>query len=451
MLKNIDEIINNYKEEAVKLTSDLVSFKSVLEKFDPNSDAPFGKENKKALEFILDLAQKDGFVVKNVDNYAGHIEYGCGEELLGVLGHLDVVPVEEDEWTTNPFKADIRDGRLYARGSIDDKGPVAASYIALKILKNLGFEPKCRIRIILGCDEESGSRCLHHYFKTEEKPSFGFSPDAEFPIIYGEKAMMSYDIVGCLEDDIIEEFVCGERYNIVPSFAKMKLNINLEKEFITYLNENNYKGEIQEGYYVAYGVASHAMVPQNGLNSAFILMEFLNKYSNSKLAKFFVKYLTFDPFGKKLGYDVYDEDMKHLTSNVGVVMVSNNEFKIGVNCRIPLDEHIDVVINKVDEATKEFGYSYNVLGSSKRHYVDPNGKLVQTLLNVYQEVTGDYENKPFTIGGGTYAREIGNAVAYGPVFVGREDVCHIADEYMILEDFYKAIEVYVKAIYELSK
>ena len=451
MLKNINEIINNYKEEAVKLTSDLVAFKSVLDKFDPNSDAPFGIENKKALEFILALAEKDGFIVKNVDNYAGHIEYGSGEELLGVLGHLDVVPVEEDEWTTPPFKADIRDGRLYARGSIDDKGPVAASYIALKILKDLGFTPKCRIRIILGCDEETGSRCLEHYFKTEEKPSFGFSPDAEFPIIYGEKAMMSYDILGKLENDVIWEFVCGERYNIVPSYAKCKLNVNLEKEYLKYLTENNYKGEIKDGYYVAYGIASHAMVPQNGLNSSFILMDFLNKYTNSKLAEFFVKYLTFDPFGKKLGYDVYDEDMKHLTSNVGVVMVDNNEFKIGVNCRIPLDEHIKVVEEKVAEKTNEFGYTYKVLGARNRHYVDPNGKLVQTLLNVYQEVTGDYENKPFTIGGGTYAREIGNAVAYGPVFVGREDVCHIADEYMILEDFYKAIEVYVKAIYELSK
>jgi succinyl-diaminopimelate desuccinylase len=451
MLKNISEIINNYKEEAVKLTSDLVAFKSVLDKFEPNSDAPFGIENKRALEFILDKASKDGFIVKNVDNYAGHIEYGSGEELLGVLGHLDVVPVEEDEWTTPPFKADIRDGKLYARGSIDDKGPVAASYIALKILKDLGFEPKSRIRIILGCDEETGSRCLEHYFKTEEKPSFGFSPDAEFPIIYGEKAMMSYDILGKLENDVIEEFVCGERYNIVPSYAKCKLNINLENEYLAYLKENNYKGEIQDGYYIAYGIASHAMVPQNGLNSSFILMDFLNKHTNSKLAEFFVKYLTFDPFGKKLGYDVYDEDMKELTSNVGVVMVKDNEFKIGVNCRIPLNEHIKVVEDKVCEKTKEFGYTYKVLGARNRHYVDPNGKLVQTLLSVYQEVTGDYENKPFTIGGGTYAREIGNAVAYGPVFVGREDVCHIADEYMILDDFYKAIEVYVKAIYELSK
>ena len=139
------------------------------------------------------------------------------------------------------------------------------------------------------------------------------------------------------------------------------------------------------------------------------------------------------------------------TGNVGVVMASNNEFKIGINCRIPLDEHIKVVEDKALEAAQKYNYTVKVLGSSKRHYVDPNGKLVQTLLKVYQEVTGDYENKPFTIGGGTYAREIGNAVAYGPVFVGREDVCHIANEYMFYDDFIQAIEIYAKAIYELTK
>lgn len=450
-MENLKEIIEKYKDEAIQMVADLVAFESVLDEFKPESLAPFGIENKRALEFFLDKAQKDGFTVKNVDNYAGHLEFGEGDELLGVLGHLDVVPVEKDEWTTYPFKADIRDGRLYARGSIDDKGPVVAAYIALKILKDLGFKPNKRIRLIVGCDEESGSRCLHHYFKTEEKPTLGFSPDAEFPIIYGEKAMMSYDFIGDVSNDIIEEFICGERYNVVPSFAKMKLKINLEKEFKEYLNKNNYKGEIADGYYQAYGIAAHAMVPQNGLNAAFILFDFLNEYTDSKLAGFFVKYLTFDPFGKKLGYDIYDEDMKELTSNVGVCYIKDGNLKIGINCRVPLDEHLAKMEEVISNVARDNGLGYKLLGCSPRHFVDPNSTLVATLLKCYQEVTGDYENKPFTIGGGTYAREIGNAVAFGPVFVGREDVCHIADEYMILEDFFKAIEIYAKSMYELTK
>ena len=444
------QIIDN-KEDAIKLLSDLISFESVLDEFNPNSEAPFGLENKKCLEYLLNAAKKDGFIVKNVDNYAGHIEYGTGEEALGILAHLDVVPVKKDEWDSYPFKLDIRDGKMYARGAIDDKGPLVASYIALKMLKDNGFKPNKRIRLIVGCDEESGSRCLGHYFKHEEKPSIGFSPDAEFPVIYGEKGMMSYDIIGELNDDFILEFSCGERYNIVPSIAKMKLAKDLSKEYKEYLALNNYNGEIIDDYYIAYGKAAHAMCPQNGVNAAYILFDFLNKYTSSRIAKFMDEYFLFDVNGKKLGYYIYDDDMKHLTSNFAIVDIKNNKLRMGINCRIPVDSQAQVIKDCVSNATGKYNLSYEVINESKRHFVDPNSNLVKSLMKCYQEVTGDYETKPFTIGGGTYARELNTAVAFGPVFVGREDVCHIANEYMYEEDFYNSIEVYYKSIYELTK
>ena len=226
-MENIKELILKYKNEAISMLSDLVAFESVLDEFNPNSDAPFGIENKKALEYLLKKASNDGFVVKNVDNYAGHIEYGQGEEILGVLAHLDVVPVKKEEWNSYPFTLTLQDGKMYGRGSMDDKGPLVSSYIALKLLKELNFIPNKRIRLIVGCDEESGSRCLHHYLSKEEKPTLGFSPDAEFPLIYGEKGMTSYDIYGDVSDDVIEEFICGDRYNIVPSLAMMKLKVEV--------------------------------------------------------------------------------------------------------------------------------------------------------------------------------------------------------------------------------
>lgn len=448
---DIKKQINDNKEYAIKLLSDLIAFESVLDEYNPNSEAPFGLENKKCLEYLLNAAKKDGFIVKNVDNYAGHIEYGAGEEALGILAHLDVVPVKKDEWYSYPFKLDIRDGKMYARGAIDDKGPLVASYIALKMLKDNGFKPNKRIRLIVGCDEESGSRCLEHYFKYEEKPSIGFSPDAEFPVIYGEKGMMSYDIIGELNDDVILEFSCGERYNIVPSIAKMKLAKDLSKEYKEYLALNNYNGEIIDDYYIAYGKAAHAMCPQNGVNAAYILFDFLNKYTSSRIAKFMDKYFLFDVNGKKLGYYIYDEDMKHLTSNFAIVDIKDNKLRMGINCRIPVDSQAQVIKDCVSNATKKYNLSYEVINESKRHFVDPNSNLVKTLMKCYQEVTGDYETKPFTIGGGTYARELNTAVAFGPVFVGREDVCHIANEYMFEDDFYNSIEVYYKSIYELTK
>lgn len=450
-MENLKDLVDKYKPFAKELLKNLVSFKSVLDEYRPDSEAPFGIGNKEALEYLLNKGIQDGFSVRNTDNFAGHIEFGQGEEILGILAHLDVVPVVESEWVSDPFTLSERNGRLYARGSIDDKGPLAAAYTALKILKDIGFRPKKRVRLIAGCDEESGSRCLQHYFMKEEKPSLGFSPDADFPLIYGEKGMLSYDVYGSLPKDIILEFQCGQRYNIVPSEARMKLSDHLEKEYIRFLEENHIPGKIQDDWYIAYGVAAHAMCPEKGKNAAYILFDFLSQYSNSVLASFFKEYYIGDTSGEKMGYAIYDEDMKALTSNVAVVQMKNGEFKIGVNCRVPSDNHFSVIESCVEKACVHYGFSYRIISLSKRHYVDPKGPLLQTLMRCYREITGDTAHQPITIGGGTYAREIGNAVAFGPVFPEREDVCHIANEYMIEEDLYKAIEIYLYAIYELSK
>lgn len=450
MLSNIDKIIDSNLDDAIKMLKELVSFPSVLDEYKENSVAPFGNANKDALEYLLNRAKKDGFVTKNVDNYAGHIEFGTGNDILGILAHLDVVPVNKEEWTSDPFKLDIRDGKMFGRGSVDDKGPLVASYYAMKILKDLGFKPNIRVRLIAGCDEESGSRCMHHYLSKEEKPTLGFSPDADFPGIYGEKGMISYDIVG-IADDIISEFVCGDRYNVVPSLAKMKLKIDLKKEYMEFLSKTGYDGEIDEDTYIMRGVASHAMCPENGINACYRMFEFLNKYTNSKLASFMDEYFINDTKGEKIGYYIYDPDMKGLTSNLAVFMLENNNFRIGVNCRVPIDSQLDVVSSKATLAANKYGYKVNVLSTSKRHYVDPNSSLVKTLLKSYQETTGDYESKPITIGGGTYARELKNAIAFGALLPGREDVCHIKDEYMYIEDFKIAMKIYIKSIYELSK
>lgn len=448
---NFKEFYEKERPYAIEVLKKLISYKSVLDEYKENSDAPFGIENKRALEYILSVGEKDGFKVKNVDNYAGHIEYGESGEILGVLAHLDVVPVKESEWDSDPFTLRFSDSKMYARGSLDDKGPLVASYIALKMLKDLGFKPKRRIRLIMGCDEESGSRCLERYLEKEEKPTLGFSPDACFPLIYGEKAMTSYNILGDVKDDIIIEFNSGERYNVVPSEAIMRLNGDYSKEYQEFLKEKGYNGSYSNGEYKAYGLAAHAMNPELGVNAAYILFEFLNEYTNSKLAKFMNEYFLGDTWGKKIGYDLYDPEMKYLTSNFAVVRIKDGKMMLGVNCRVPLDSHFKVIEECVAKATKKYGYSYEILYHSPRHYVSPKSELVTKLMDVYREVTKDTVNGPITIGGGTYAREIGQAVAFGPLVVGREDVCHIANEYLYESDFDLAVEVYFKAMYELCK
>ncbi len=439
---------NGYKEEALLLLKEVISFPSFLTEYKKDDFEPFGKANREVLEYVINHAKNDGFSTLNVDNYAGHIEFGDGE-ILGILCHLDVVPVDKSEWNSDPFTLTFKDGKLIGRGVMDDKGPFVASYMALKMLKDEGFVPNKKIRLIFGCDEESGSRCLERYFMKIERPKIGFSPDAEFPLINGEKGMMSYDLL--VDDNVILEMNAGLRYNMVPSFAKMKINVNLENEFKSYLKENKYDGEIKDGYYIVRGVAAHAMCPQNGLNAAYILFDFLYKYSPSKLAKFVNEYYLFDVNGKKIGYYDYDDEMKELTSNFAIVDINNSVGKIGINCRVPKNEDFKLIEEKVTNATSKYKYDFKILNTSNRHYVPADSPLIKVLMNVYKKTTGKFDSKPFTIGGGTYAREIEGAVAFGPLFEGREDVCHIANEYMWLDDFDKLVEIYYYAIKELTK
>ncbi len=448
----IDFDSKKYQQEGIELLRKLVSYPTVLKEYQPNSDCPFGIENKKALEAILSVAKKDGFDVDNVDNYAGSIEFGSGKENLGILCHLDVVPVDGQNWDTNPFDLVVKDDKLYGRGSVDDKGPLVAAYLAMKLLKTQGFVPNKRVKLIMGCDEETGSRCLHHYFSKRPLPEMGFSPDADFPLIYGEKAHALYHFEGSLSNlECITWLEAGTRYNVVPALAKMKLNKNLEREYLQFLKAHQYEGTVKDGLYIAYGKASHAMVPQNGLNAVFILFQFLNEIAPSPLSKFFVQYLTFDPFGKKLGYEMKDSEMGELTSNVGIVRIEDGKVMIGVDCRVPRENHKEKLVSCIENAAKTIGFEAKLLSFGGYHYVDPNGFLVTTLMKVYQEVTKDVDAKPITIGGGTYAKFIDNAVAYGPLLPGREDVCHIANEYMHMQDFLNAITIYAKAIYELTK
>lgn len=441
-----------YQDEALKTLADLISYESVLDEYKPNSEAPFGKGNKEALDYILDKARALGFVAKNVSNYAGHIEFGAEDgELIGILAHLDVVPVNKSEWNSDPFTLTIKDGLMYGRGVEDDKGPLVSSLYALKLLKDNHVKLNKRVRLIMGCDEESGSRCLAHYFSKEEMPKTGFSPDAEYPVIYGEKAHANYYLY--LNDDqhIIKSFVSGDRFNIVPAKAQMELNKDLSNEYLAWLQKNNYKGEVVNNTYIAYGVASHAMCPQNGLNAAFILLAFLSEYTDSKVAKYATEYLTFDPFGKKLKIAVSDGDMGELTMNCGTFILEDNKLKIGVDFRMPKDKY-ELEINKAfTKSMADYGFTYNCLSAGSIHYVKKDSFLVKKLMDAYSSITGDTKNKPFTIGGGTYAKFMSECVAFGPQRPGAPDVCHIANEYRSVAEFVEDIAVYAKAIYELGK
>lgn len=448
------ELVEKNESTLMKRLFGLLKIESVLDRYDPTSATPFGEGVHQALTYMIDLAKKDGFITKNINNHAAHVEFGEGEELLGVLCHVDVVPANRNEkWESDPFNPEVRDGRIYARGAIDDKGPTMAAYMALKLLRDhvKDFAPKKRIRIIFGTDEESEWRGIQEYFKTEEMPTIGFAPDALFPLIYGEKGMFSFRFEGAHESDALEEFYSGIRSNVVPDEAYAILNIDLEAPFKTFLESNNYRGEVSGNKYIIKGKAAHAMNPDTGINAAYLLAQFLNQHLDNKYIQFIVEKLSFDALGEKLGIHHYDEEMKNLTMNNGIFRYANDQAFIDFNCRYPKGYDIPSAEKVLQKEAKKYGLSYVFNANKPVHYIDPNADLVQTLLNVYREGTQDLDSRPITIGGGTYARSIPNGVAFGMAFPGQIEQAHQANESVNKSDYLAGTMLYMAAIKRLSE
>ncbi|MEW8986552.1 MAG: dipeptidase PepV, partial [Bacillus sp. (in: firmicutes)] len=317
--------VEKRKESLIVDTQKLLQIKSVLDEENATDDAPLGQGVKDALVHMLELGKSDGFSIKNVGNLAGHVEFGEGKESVGILCHVDVVP-EGDGWSSDPYAAEIREGNIYARGAIDDKGPSMAAYYAMKIVKELQLPLSKRVRMIIGTDEESNWRCVEHYFKHEEMPTMGFAPDADFPIIFAEKGISDFDIVQRIyetEDNsgtTVLSFQSGRRYNMVPDFAKVALHTNQEETHIiqelqTFLNEQQLNGKylVDNGELILEleGVSVHGMEPDLGKNAGILLAVFLNKLPLSGLEKQYFSFIQTnfyqDSRGEKLGIAYTDD------------------------------------------------------------------------------------------------------------------------------------------------
>jgi len=461
----MDEVLKR-KEEIILETQKFLQIKSVLDEKTKQIGAPFGKGIKQALEHLLQKGEKDGFQVKNLDGYAGHIEMGKGKEIVGVLCHVDVVP-EGDGWSFDPYGATIHDGKIYARGALDDKGPTMAVYYAMKIVKELGLPLSKRVRMIIGTDEESDWRCVDHYFKHEEMPDIGFAPDADFPIIHAEKgiidAVFSVNSVNkhAAGKYVLKSFSSGRRFNMVPDFAKAVLgNVQnfseVEKSFKQFLSASQLKGRMyqnEEGAVAELeGISAHAMEPDNGKNAGIYLANFLSALPLDDEGKGFVdwinRYFYQDTRGKKLDISTQDEVSGELTVNVGIIHYEKGKEKtVSINIRYPVTKKGSEIKEKLEKIA---GCQLIHFSDSAPHYVEQNHPLIQTLKKVYEEQTGQ-KAELISIGGGTYARSLKAGIAFGPLFPGREDIAHQKDEYIYIEDLLKATAIYAQAIYELAK
>ncbi len=445
------KILSVYKEEALENLISWIKINSIHDEETISKGKPFGQGVHEALEFIACLAEEKGFEVDRCDGYCTEIKYGHGKKLIGVYAHADVVPVSGN-WKYSPFSATIEGDVLYGRGTSDDKGPAMAAFYALLALKeNNLIDDDYQVRLVIGGNEEKGSACLEYYFKTLNKPypDYGFTPDGEFPLIYGEKGIANYCTSGFINIPQLISLNAGVVANSVIDKATALLSsIEGVKD---YLETTNYKYMIDshnEGHLLTIiGKAAHGSLPQEGINAGLQLLDVIGKVFHVKEFNEIVDAYQ-DPSGKTLGEFYHSNLLNDTTYNVGLINYNNGMFDMVVNFRYP---EIVEPLKVIASINNKLPFNTEVITATESLCYDPNSSWIQSLLKVYQEETGDYKTPIITIGGGTYAKESRNTIAFGSAFPGSNDNIHDANEHICLKDFYTSMPIYAKAIYVLGK
>ncbi len=460
-----DEMIENQKNDIIHSVCELIGFNSVSVETG-NPDMPFGKACNNALDYTLNLARELGFQTKNLDGYCGYVEFGEGKEMLGIIGHLDVVPAQlEDGWKTNPFAADIRDNKIYGRGAIDDKGPVIASLYAMKAVLDSGVKLNKKVRLILGLNEEKSWKCIKHYQEIgEQTPTIGFSPDADFPCIYAEKGILSVRIKHpfSIKNMEILNIDCKENaLNVVPKYCSITFKISCVESQIAFENTDKITIEkVNESTFkiTSHGISAHAAHPDLGENAITNLIHYLNLHVNldleenefaflQKLEQIGVLDITSPPF---LSSQTIQDESGILTSNIGFLGFENSVLEMGINLRVPIHTPLEQIKQKYEILTEIFPeVEVEFTTEQAPLYVPKQSYLVQTLTKIFQEKTG-LDTNPIAIGGGTYARAFPNCVAFGANMPGQKDMCHQVDEFMDIHDLILSTKIYAQAIYELG-
>ena len=503
------EIIEELRDEAVRLLRGLVSYQSV--NAPPEKGKPFGSAVHDVYEYFLRKAESEGFEIFNADNYGGHIEWrgaivdsrgeiiAAADETLGIPIHLDVVPAG-DGWTKDPWGGEVEDGRIYGRGTTDDKGPTVAAYIAMKALRDSGYVPAKNIRLIVGLDEETGCSGMDEYFKRTALPDFGFSPDAYFPVINGEMGLMVFEIAKKLEVSQgkglhLRSVKGGSAPNMVPDSCRAVIvfddgepaakgrssksakskqkgkTTKADAERAAAFEQVRLAAEAFRGRtgrsvtcrgagkafeITAHGVSAHGAHPERGLNAISILCEFLSELnlvseSAQSFIDFYRIHIDYELDGNHLGIAMSDAPSGALIVNTGMIDIGTEAAILTVNVRYPVTRNEDDVYEALRPVLDKNSLGVVKISGLDPLYYPPDDQFIQTLMDVYRKHTGDTENGPLVMGGGTYARAIPNAVAFGSAFPDDEDLMHQKDEYIKLDKLIIATHIYADAIRELTK
>lgn len=459
MQTKIKEYIYSHKDEMLSVLSELIAIPSV--RGEAEEDAPFGREPKRALDKMLELCAGMGFQTSCCENVVGSAEHNpSGDEVaLGILCHLDVVSAQPESWATDPFELTERDGVLYGRGAIDDKGPAAAALYAVRCVKELGIPLKKGVRLIFGTDEENGSSDMDIYKKHEKLPPNVFTPDGSFPVINVEKGMMRSAFGGKYEGGSVRIFRGGSIPNAVPdnafagvegvTLSEINAAIEADKSGAVFTAE-----EIDGVVRIkAAGRSAHASTPESGINAVTALITLLNRLplKDGRQAEILRGLERAFPFGETDGFSagLKAEDKTGAATLVfSIFRMENGECEGTIDVRFPTCLDLKTVEEKERAALSAAGCEFKGFIGDEPHCVDESSEFVQALLRVYERIEGE-KGECIAIGGGTYVHNIEGGVAFGVERGDTDYHMHGADEFITAEELLKDAVLFANVIVEI--
>lgn len=383
--KKILEQVDGLKDSMIEGILELVRIDSVEAEAEP--DAPLGRGVRTALDKALEIGRRLGFRTVNIDNYIGYVEYGQGDDYVCAIGHVDVVPTG-DGWKQPPFSGYIEDGTIYSRGVLDNKGPIMTCLYGLYALKELGYEPKHQIRIIFGCDEESGFEDLKYYLKREKAPVYGFTPDCKFPVVYAERGravvrISAWDGAGQASAGHGEPSACADYQTCMNQFF------------------------------------------------AFVTQYFISAKNN----------------GDRLGIDFKHPEYGIMEMRGYKLAMDGEVPYFEASLSYPAGHGIDEILERVREKAGELPvmliHNYDPVVFEK------DSPMVRAMQHSYEAVTGQ-DGTPVTTTGGTYAKAMPGIVPFGPSFPGQKGIGHNPNEWMKIDDLMANAKIYALALYQLG-
>lgn len=439
-------IQEKHKAEAIESLKAILAYPSWLQE-EESDGTPFGSAIQGVLEKTLEISEGLGLrTYLDPKGYYGYAEYGEGEELFAVLCHLDVVPPGNPElWDVPAFDPVVKDGYIYGRGTEDDKGPTIAALYAFKALMDAGITFDKRVRFIFGVDEENLWRCLHRYNEKEEKATMGFAPDSVFPVTFAEKGLLQVKLSSKEKADF--SLQAGGAMNVVPEDAPY--TGEWAEDLAQRLDELGFKYEQKGNTVTVKGKSVHSKNAPEGINAIVRLAKALNPFTTNSALRFLEEVVQEDARGLAIFGEVSDEVSGMLTFNAATLTIKPDETVLGVDIRFPVTVEKEGIVSKLQEAAEAAGLSYTEYDYIAPLYVPKESELVQTLMKVYQDKTGDMR-EAMVSGGATYARTMENCVAFGAQMPEVEGTLHGPNERMSLEGIYQAMAIYAEALYRLT-